>query len=537
MPRPGAFGRGSLIASWLARRRRRAGACRRFDVLPALVVSMTVAVWLLDGAAAGADRCSAADAARAGARPAGAFGFGYLRRRAVVARRGLSGRAGPVRLADAAGRGRAAGGAGAVSRRSASSLARLLWTPGPRAFSPWPSGSASRNGCAATSSPAFPGTASAWRWAITSCSRRPRALVGLYGLTLLAVAICAAPATLGDGRTGRARWLAPALPRWPSSAARRLRRAAARGRGRGRRSPGVQAAHHAAEHRRRTTSSGPRTRAAIMRALPGAQRPRDRRPERTRHRRRHPSDLAGIGLSLPSGARAGGAGADRRLLPPQAIADHRRGAHEPSRCRARAAGASTTPSRSSATTGASSTAPTRCTSCPSASICPSRSLLTALGLRQFVPCARRFRGGRAPQACCAVPGLPPVAPLICYEAIFPGERASEARDGAALLLNVTNDAWFGVTPGPYQHFAQARLRTIEEGLPLVRAANYGDFGRRRSLWAHDRVAAARRRRRPRRARCRSAIAPHPLSRGTSWHFGIDVNRFFRSRRHVGSRRI
>ncbi|MEP3046987.1 MAG: apolipoprotein N-acyltransferase [Roseibium sp.] len=63
-------------------------------------------------------------------------------------------------------------------------------------------------------------------------------------------------------------------------------------------------------------------------------------------------------------------------------------------------------------------------------------------------------------------------PLICYEIIFPGILGSNS-DRPSFLLNVTNDAWFGRTPGPYQHFAQARMRSIETGVPLIRAANTG----------------------------------------------------------------
>jgi apolipoprotein N-acyltransferase len=71
-----------------------------------------------------------------------------------------------------------------------------------------------------------------------------------------------------------------------------------------------------------------------------------------------------------------------------------------------------------------------------------------------------------------IPNAPRALPLICYEAVFPG-RISERNDRAGWIVNLTNDGWFGITTGPYQHLQQARLRAIEEGLPVVRAANTG----------------------------------------------------------------
>lgn len=74
-----------------------------------------------------------------------------------------------------------------------------------------------------------------------------------------------------------------------------------------------------------------------------------------------------------------------------------------------------------------------------------------------------------------LPGLPPFAPAVCYEAIFPHTIVDE-RNRPDWILNVTDDAWYGRTSGPYQHFAIARTRAIEEGLPLVRVGNNGISG-------------------------------------------------------------
>jgi apolipoprotein N-acyltransferase len=71
----------------------------------------------------------------------------------------------------------------------------------------------------------------------------------------------------------------------------------------------------------------------------------------------------------------------------------------------------------------------------------------------------------------APPGLPPFGALICYEVIFPG--AVTPRPRPDWLVNITNDAWFGLSSGPWQHLATARLRAVEEGLPVARAAQTG----------------------------------------------------------------
>jgi apolipoprotein N-acyltransferase len=102
---------------------------------------------------------------------------------------------------------------------------------------------------------------------------------------------------------------------------------------------------------------------------------------------------------------------------------------------------------------------------------PFQHFLESIGLEQLTRIRGGFSAGSRLRPL-SIPRLPPAAPLVCYEAIFPGAVIPEG-PRPAWMLNVSNDAWFGLTAGPYQHFLQARMRTVEEGLPLVRATNNG----------------------------------------------------------------
>jgi apolipoprotein N-acyltransferase len=103
---------------------------------------------------------------------------------------------------------------------------------------------------------------------------------------------------------------------------------------------------------------------------------------------------------------------------------------------------------------------------------PLQALLESIGLEQLTRWRGGFSIGAVPRPLLKIPGLPPVAGLICYEAIFPAAIV-QGGERPGLLINVTNDGWFGDTTGPWQHFHQTRVRAVEEGLPIVRAANNG----------------------------------------------------------------
>ncbi len=102
---------------------------------------------------------------------------------------------------------------------------------------------------------------------------------------------------------------------------------------------------------------------------------------------------------------------------------------------------------------------------------PFQRVLERLGLMQLTKVVGGFLSGDRRRAI-DVAGAPKMLPLICYEAIF-SSAAVPRGERPGWMVNVTNDGWFGISSGPYQHFQQARVLAIAEGLPLVRAANTG----------------------------------------------------------------
>ncbi|MCA3554888.1 apolipoprotein N-acyltransferase [Aestuariivirga sp.] len=108
---------------------------------------------------------------------------------------------------------------------------------------------------------------------------------------------------------------------------------------------------------------------------------------------------------------------------------------------------------------------------PGGEFLPLAWALEPLGFRQVVQTPGSFVPGIGPRTV-ILPGGIRAGLTICYEAIFPDRLVDDA-DRPQVIVNVTNDGWFGRSTGPWQHLAQARLRTIEQGLPMIRAANTG----------------------------------------------------------------
>lgn len=437
-----------------------------FGIAPALALSLTLALWLLDGTQAPETPGGAGlRALRQAAALGWAWGFGYF-----VAGLWWLGAAFLVEAEEFAWA-MPFGVLGlpavlALFPASGFALARALWSPGAGrlfAFAAALTGSEWLRGHLFTGFPwNSPGMALAQAlWPMQAAS-----LLGLYGLTLLACLIGAAPALLGTGRSARARWLAPAAA--GVGLALLLGHGALRVSGDG--SPPVPGARLRVMQPNlpQDAKFNPRNGDAILShylalsagpdgaGLAGITHlvwPESAFPFLLH---RSPEALERIGQALPPGtvlvtgaARMGeplpGEEAGRFFNAIQVVAQDG--------------------------TILASYDKTHLVPFGEYVPAPVAALIRAVGLRAFV----HIPGGFSPaerRLPLAVPGLRAVAASVCYEAIFPGAVVPGGLR-PSLILNVTNDAWFGATPGPHQHFAQARLRAVEEGLPLVRAANTG----------------------------------------------------------------
>ena len=437
-----------------------------FGLLPALALSLTVAVWLIDGAAAGRGRLLAT--LRSTAVIGWWWGFGYF-----VAGLWWLGAAFLVeaeQFAWALPFGVLGLPAGlAFFPACGFALARSIWSPGAGRIFALAFGLTVSEWLRGTLFTGFPWNTLGMALAQNGWLMQAGSLVGLYGLTVLAVLICAAPATLGTGSDLRGRAGAPI------AALATLAALALFGAGR---LPAAPVDSVAGVRLRlmqpnlpQDAKFRPENRDAIMRHYltlsDRATSPQAAGVADATHLiwpesafpfllHRDPRALAQIAALLPPGTVliTGAARADEPL---------------PGDTQYRYYNAIHVVGDDGAVLGTYD----KTHLVPFGEYFPHvlDAALRSLGLRQFVHVPGGFEAGERGGAL-LVPGLPVVAATICYEAIFPGAvAAAGARPG--LILNVTNDAWFGQTPGPHQHLAQARLRAVEEGLPLVRAANTG----------------------------------------------------------------
>ncbi|KMO30136.1 acyltransferase [Methylobacterium tarhaniae] len=458
-----------LALAWLA------GACGAlamppFGILPALCAALVPAVWLLDGAAVASSRLGrrAGTALAAGA-IGWAWGFGYLTaglwwlgaaflveadQFAYLMPLGVLGLPAALGLFYGAG----------------FAVARLLWSPGPGRIAALACGLGAAEWLRGHLFTGFPWNALGMALGQNLWLMQAASVVGLYGLTVLAVLACAAPATLADAG-GASRRFGPSVAAFLVLAGLAAGGALRVPAGPVPEVPGVRLRLVQANIPQ-DARFNPRNREGILERYLGLS-DSATAPDRQGLRdvthliwpessfpfliQRDPQALRRIGSALPPGTLlvTGAARADEPL-PGERLHFY----------------------NAILMIGQDGFVGGRYDKLhlvPFGEYLPGPvdSLLRALGLKQFVAVPGGFTAGEAAERPpLTVPGLPPVAPSICYEAIFPGAVASR-RERPGLLLNVTNDGWFGDTPGPRQHFAQARLRAVEEGIPLVRAANTG----------------------------------------------------------------
>jgi apolipoprotein N-acyltransferase len=435
-----------------------------FGFFPALIVSLTVAVWLLDGSAAGDVRARLRAAFFVGWQ----WGFGYFL--AGLWWLGAAFLVDAQRYAWALPLGVVALPAGlAVFSGVGFALARFIWPQGPLRVLALALGLSVGEWLRAVLFSGFPWNELGLALAQSLSLAQFAAIVGLHGLTLIAIAVAAAPATLAD-EPGPGRW-APTLiaalaigglalfgslrlaePNPPSDTNVKLRLL------------------------QTNLNQGPdfapdKGAEILSRYL--ALSDRATTPER--------SGVADVTLLVwPESAfpflLAREAGALTR------ISEFLRGGATLATGAASAEiGASKVPRRffnSILLLDRSGLRPERYDKrhlVPFGEYIPFEGLLRRTGLTEFV----HFPGGFSPGSgsdVLSIPGAPDALAMICYEAIFPSEFGG-ARSGEAArakwILNVTDDAWFGATPGPYQHFELAKLRSIEWGLPMARSANGG----------------------------------------------------------------